>query len=46
MDVRIPDGLTAIRQGWFLEDILHAHDILDQADEADERQRARAQVKP
>jgi hypothetical protein len=41
LDARIPDGLTAIRQGWFLEDILHAHELLDQADAADARQRAR-----
>jgi hypothetical protein len=40
MDARIPDGLTAIRQGWTLEDILHAHDLLDAADAPAARQRA------
>jgi hypothetical protein len=39
MDARIPDGLTAIRQGWFLKDILDAHDILDSADEVAARPR-------
>jgi hypothetical protein len=42
LDARIPDGLTAIRQGWTLADILHAHDFLDELDAAEARQRAKA----
>lgn len=41
MDARIPDGLTAIRQSWSLQDILHAHDWLDEMDAAQARTEAR-----
>jgi glycogen synthase len=41
LDARIPDGLTAIRQGWHLPDILHAHDWLDEMDAAQARTEAR-----
>jgi len=41
LDARIPDGLTAIRQSWCLQDLLHAHDWLDEMDAAQARTEAR-----
>jgi hypothetical protein len=41
LDARIPDGLTAIRQTWCLQDLLHAHDFLDEMDAAQARTEAR-----
>jgi len=41
LDTRIPDGLTDIRQGgWTLDDLCHAHDLLDEDDRVRARQRA------
>jgi hypothetical protein len=44
LDPRIPDGLTAIREGWTLDDLAHAHDFLDQLDAAEARARDAAKV--
>jgi hypothetical protein len=44
LDARIPDGLTAIRQTWCLQDILHAHDWLDEMDAAQARTEARVKA--
>jgi hypothetical protein len=32
LDARIPDGLSDIRSGWTLDDLLHGHDLLDELD--------------
>jgi hypothetical protein len=37
LDPRIPDGLTSIREGWCLDDIVHAHALLDECDAAEAR---------
>jgi hypothetical protein len=37
LDPRIPDGLTSIREGWCLDDIVHAHALLDECDAVDAR---------
>lgn len=39
LDGRIPDGLSAIRERWTLDDLCHAHDFLDELDAADARAR-------
>ena len=44
LDARIPDGLTDIREGWTLDDLCHAHDLLDELDAAEARQRARIET--
>lgn len=42
LDSRIPDGLTEIRRGWCLDDLVAAHGFLDEFDRLD---RARASAK-
>lgn len=32
LDPRIPDGLAELRARWSLNDLVHAHHFLDQAD--------------
>jgi hypothetical protein len=32
LDARIPDGLAEIRASWSLNDLVHAHQFLDQLD--------------
>jgi hypothetical protein len=41
LDPRIPDGLTDIRASWCLDDLMHAHDLLDQLDAIEARRAAR-----
>lgn len=43
LDPRIPDGLADIRGGtWTIDDVCHAHDLLDELDAAEAREQARA----
>jgi hypothetical protein len=42
LDARIPDGLTEIRAVWTLDDLVHAHDFLDELDAAEARARSSA----
>jgi hypothetical protein len=41
LDPRIPDGLTSVRR-WSFDDVIHAHEFLDELDAADARAEARA----
>jgi hypothetical protein len=43
LDPRIPDGLTDIREGWSLDDVVHGHEFLDELDVAEARARAAAE---
>lgn len=42
LDARIPDGLTDVRQGWILDDIVHGHEYLDELDAKAARDAAKA----
>lgn len=45
LDQRIPDGLTQIRQGWTLDDLVRAHELLDELDVIAARERTEAEAK-
>lgn len=45
LDRRIPDGLTQIREGWTLDDLVRAHELLDELDAHEARARAEAESK-
>jgi hypothetical protein len=40
LDARIPDGLTQIRASWTLDDLVQAHELLDELDVAEAHARA------
>lgn len=44
LDPRVPDGLSDIRASWTIDDICHAHDLLDELDAAEARSEARARA--
>jgi hypothetical protein len=41
LDPRIPDGLTDIRARWTLDDVVVAHQYLDQMDAVEAKRRAK-----
>lgn len=45
LDARIPDGLAQIRASWTLDDLVHAHELLDELDVHAARDRAEAEAK-
>jgi len=45
LDARIRDGLTDIRRGWTLDDVVHAHELLDELDRVEAEARAEAKAR-
>lgn len=44
LDARIRDGLSDIRSSWTLDDLVHAHELLDELDVVEARARSEAET--